>query len=119
MSAYIPSNNYHIAAMIPHLSIDPIAMSPHSALIHNTLCHIPNSVERHCNITSSLFDIGYEHVSKLNHKGRKEGWVEGFFLGGGKLKFDKKKEGRERRINFTSLITKMAECHEQLGRVVP
>lgn len=42
------------------------------------------------------------------------------FLGEGRGIFKKKgRREEERRINSTTLITKMADRHEQLGRVLP
>lgn len=51
--------------MIAHLPIDPIAISPRTALIHDTLCHIPYPGERHCNIPSSLF--GFRMSMSVNY----------------------------------------------------
>lgn len=44
-----------------------------------------------------------------------------YLLGEGRGIFYLKKGRREgeRRINSTTLITKMAECHKQLGHVLP
>lgn len=54
MSTDVPPHDHPKAPMIPHLSIDPIKMSPRSTGIHDVLCHVRYPGERHGYFPSSL-----------------------------------------------------------------
>lgn len=122
MSAHMPRHDHQKVPMIPHPPIHTITIKPRSAAgIHDILRHMRDPGESHGYFPSSLFWGGFPPPHKKKKLGIGMLVMYTYYLSRVRAEFEAGGRGRKQKDQSqpTSFITKMAECHEQLGRVLP